>query len=112
MNVGDTGHTGGIFPISSEETRETEGEEHYRQKSGIETTANSVYTILQQEQQQPIGHQHNLLYSCYHCDNFETNTKQDYESHVIFRHPHMPGYPSKADLRMLGIQGKGKEWEI
>jgi hypothetical protein len=38
------------------------------------------------------------LYYCYYCDNFETSIKQDYESHVILRHPGKLCYPSKADL--------------
>jgi hypothetical protein len=55
----------------------------------------------------------NLLYSCYYCDNFETNIKQDYERHVVLKHPGGKlCYPSKVDLEILGIEGKGKEWEI
>jgi hypothetical protein len=91
---------------------ESRGEEKQQQKSTREATTNTGYAILQ-EQEQAIGHQHNLLYSCYYCGNFETNTKQDYGSHVVLRHPGGKlCYPSKADLEVLGIQPKGKDWEI
>jgi replicative DNA helicase Mcm len=52
-----------------------------------------------------------FLYSCYYCGNFETNTKQGYEIHVVNTHPRKLCYPSKADLEILGIHPKGKEWE-
>ena len=78
----DIGETGVIFPISLEETR-GEGEEHQRQKSSTEATTNTVYTILEQ----PRSHHQSSRYSCYYCYNFETNIKQDYESHVVLKHP-------------------------
>ena len=52
-----------------------------------------------------------LLYSCYYCDNFETNIEIDYQRHGILKHSGKPCYPSKADLELLGIQGQGKAWE-
>jgi hypothetical protein len=79
-----------------EESRGAEGGEHHGQKSTAEVTTNTVYTILQQ---QPPNPYRNSLYSCYYYDNFETNIKQDYESHVV--NTHAGGklcYPSKADL--------------
>jgi integrase-like protein len=97
-DIGENGETGDIFPISSEETRGAEGEEehhHQQHKSSTQSATNAIYTILQQE---PISHQHNPLYSCYYCDNFETNTKQDYDGHVVLRHPGKLCYPSKTDL--------------
>jgi hypothetical protein len=75
-----------------------------------EPNTNTVYTTLQQQQ---TGNHNNSLYSCYYCDNFETNNKRDYESHVVLRHPRGKlCYPSKADLKLPGIQPKGKDWEI
>jgi hypothetical protein len=53
-----------------------------------------------------------LLYSCYYCDNFETSKELDYQQHVLLKHHGKLCYPSKANLELLGIQGKGKEWEI
>jgi hypothetical protein len=107
--IGDTGHTGGIIPIPPEESR---GEEKRQQKSSIQSaTTNTVYTILQ-EQHQPSNPFHNLLYSCYYCDNFETNTKQDYQQHVLLKHPGKLCYPSKADLTKFGLEPKGKESEV
>jgi predicted transcriptional regulator len=50
-------------------------------------------------------------YSCYYCDNFKTNSKYDYETHVIMRHGHSPAYPNKAELEKLGLEAQGKSWE-
>jgi hypothetical protein len=52
-----------------------------------------------------------LDYSCYYCQDFQTNVKHDYEHHVIAVHPRKPAYPCKADLNRLAIEAKGKEWE-
>jgi hypothetical protein len=54
-----------------------------------------------------------LHYQCYYCDSFKTNSKDDYESHVINKHGlGHPCYPCKADLERLGIKAQGKSWEI
>jgi len=64
-------------------------------------------------QEQQLNHNSSVLYSCYYCDNFETDIEKDCESHVILRHPGGKlCYPSKADLDLMGIQPKGKSWEI
>lgn len=55
---------------------------------------------------------HASLFESYHCDSFQTNVKENYERHVILKHPGKPVYPSKAALARLGMEGKGKEWEI
>jgi hypothetical protein len=36
----------------------------------------------------------------------------DYESHVVMKHPGKLAYPGKAYLERLGIEAKGKSWEI
>ena len=57
-------------------------------------------------------------YSCYKCikDNhgtpvYETNSKSDYERHVINNHPKTLCYPNKADLELHGWEPQGKDWE-
>jgi hypothetical protein len=51
-------------------------------------------------------------YSCYYCDSFTTNSKDDYESHVIREHGlKHPCYPSKPDLEKLELKAQGKTWE-
>lgn len=51
-------------------------------------------------------------YSCYYCDSFKTDSKEDYESHVINKHGlGHPCYPSKPDLEKQGLKAQGKEWE-
>jgi hypothetical protein len=54
----------------------------------------------------------NLLYSCRYCDNFETDIEEDYQRHVLLKHPGKLCYPSKADLTKFGLEPKGKEWEV
>ena len=52
-------------------------------------------------------------YQCYYCDNFKTNSNDDYEHHVIKKHGQgHPCYPSKADLEKLGLRAQEKNWEI
>ena len=76
---------------------------------------NATQATQQQEQQQEavaVVEQNNLAFSCYYCSNFQTNVEGDYEHHVISVHPRKPSYPSKPDLKRLGVEAKGKEWEI
>ena len=88
---------------------EREGQDHQGQKSRTEATATkSVYTILQQEQ--PSNH-HNLLYSCYYCDNFETNLESEYKRHVILKHPGGSYAILLKQMDLMEIQPKGKNWE-
>jgi hypothetical protein len=54
----------------------------------------------------------NFLYSCYYCTSCETNDKGHYESHVVLKHPGRLAYPTRAYLEKLGIQSKGKSWEM
>jgi hypothetical protein len=51
-------------------------------------------------------------FECYYCKVFHTNIKEDYERHVISDHPGKLCYPSRADLARLGLEPKGKDWEI
>jgi hypothetical protein len=37
-------------------------------------------------------------YSCYYCD-FRTNNKDDYEQHVIIKHPGRLAYPNNPDRK-------------
>jgi hypothetical protein len=49
---------------------------------------------------------------CYHCNNFQTNNKDYYESHNITNHYGLPAYPTIIDLQSHGLQAQGKSWEI
>jgi replicative DNA helicase Mcm len=53
-----------------------------------------------------------ISFDCYYCDNYKTNSRDEYERHVILKHPTKPCYPGKADLEKLGLTGKGQNWEI
>ncbi len=53
----------------------------------------------------------NFLYSCYYCD-YETNNKNEYESHIVLKHLGKLSYPGKKYLEKLGLQLKGKNWEM
>jgi hypothetical protein len=49
----------------------------------------------------------NFLFPCYYCD-YHSNVKDDYERHVVLKHPGKLAYPGKAYLERLGIEPKGK----
>jgi hypothetical protein len=95
--IGDTGGTGDILlnPMGGY-TKLAE--------NNINTT-----TIVRQQQQQQ---QQQFRFECYYCDIFKTDTKKDYESHVVLKHPRKPCYPSRAYLDRFGLDAKGKDWEI
>jgi proteasome lid subunit RPN8/RPN11 len=56
--------------------------------------------------------QETSIYDCYYCTSFKTDIKKDYEKHVVFTHPERPCYPSRADLKKLGLKSQEKNWEI
>jgi len=49
----------------------------------------------------------NFLFTCYYCD-YHSNVKDDYERHVVFKHPGKLAYPGKAYLERIGVEPKGK----
>jgi hypothetical protein len=85
---------------------------HAQNRSSIDTIdilqdINSIQkTELIQSVEEP------LYYSCYHCDDFHTNSERDYERHVMSNHQKTtsdvdhPCYPCKADLERLGLIGR------
>ena len=88
-DIGDTGGTGGIL-LSS--------------RDGCTTLSEKNTTVIQQQRQ--------LKFDCYYCNIFQTNNKEEYESHVVLRHPGRPCYPSKPNLARFELEAKGKEWEM
>jgi hypothetical protein len=93
--IGDTGHTGGILlnPMGG-----------YTKLA--ENNINTATIVRQQQQQQQ------FRFECYYCDIFKTDIKEDYERHVVLKHPGKPYYPSRAYLDRFGLDAKGKDWEI
>jgi hypothetical protein len=69
--------------------------------------SNTTNTITDQQEIQKFA------FECYYCkgSNFRTNDENDYQRHVIKKHPGKPCYPSKADLKRLGLKAQEKEWE-
>jgi hypothetical protein len=51
-----------------------------------------------------------LLFLRYYCD-YNADSKDDYERHVIMRHGRSPAYPNKAEIEKLGLKAQGKDWE-
>jgi hypothetical protein len=49
-------------------------------------------------------------YSSYYCD-YNADSKDDYEAHVVMRHGHSSAYPNKAEIEKLGLKTQGKSWE-
>ena len=50
---------------------------------------------------------------CYYCDEtFNEIGKQEYEKHVLSRHPKKQCYPGLSDIKKLSLTPKGMPWEI
>lgn len=47
---------------------------------------------------------------CYHCNVNGFNSK-DYENHGIRHHIGLTLYPSPADMKALGLEPQGVQWE-
>jgi len=58
------------------------------------------------------SNRNNLIYLCYHCGNFQTDSAPDYEKHIVKNHHCKPAYPSKAEIEQYGLKAQGKKWEI
>lgn len=48
---------------------------------------------------------------CYHCDLHDFDSKSDYESHCVLRHPKKPGYPNSVDIQALNLIPQMMSWE-
>ena len=53
-----------------------------------------------------------LIFSCYHCNNFQTYDEYEYVNHGIMRHLKKPMFRSKADLQKNGLNPQRKSCEI
>jgi hypothetical protein len=51
-------------------------------------------------------------FDCYSSQNVQTDSKEDYELHVIQIKWPKVSYPNKTSLEKKGIEGKGRPWEI
>lgn len=49
---------------------------------------------------------------CYYCLYDKFTSKEQYERHVLLKHPKKLCYPGTSDLELLGIQGQNMPWEI
>ena len=52
------------------------------------------------------------LFKCYHCNYFQTDNEEHYESHIKANHDKLPAYPSIADLEKHRLEPQSKSWEI
>jgi predicted transcriptional regulator len=48
---------------------------------------------------------------CYHCNISGFNSKEHYESHGIRHHIGLTLYPGPADMKALGLEPQGMQWE-
>jgi hypothetical protein len=49
---------------------------------------------------------------CYYCSqSFDKISKQDYEKHIVHKHPGKPGYPGPEDIEFYKLTPKGMDWE-
>lgn len=54
------------------------------------------------------NNQQEVEYDCYYCDKYQTNSKDNYEIHVLQKHTGKVCYPNKLSLEKMQIKGKGK----
>jgi hypothetical protein len=52
------------------------------------------------------------LYSCYYCEDFNTNNRDYYEHHGSREHFGKPIFPTKTEIEKYDLKPQGKEWEI
>jgi hypothetical protein len=79
---------------------------------GILLISRDGCTILVEKHTTVIQQQRQLKFDYYYCNIFQTNNKEEYESHIVLRHPGRPCYPSKPDLARFELDAKRKEWEM
>jgi hypothetical protein len=86
-------------------------EEEYTKSSNnligdmIETTQNVSHASHASQQPEYPSH-------CYYCDEiFNGIGVQSYKKHVIQKHPKMPCFPGKADLKLYSLRAQGFWWE-
>jgi hypothetical protein len=48
---------------------------------------------------------------CYHCNVNGFSSREHYESHGIRHHVGLTLYPGPADLKALGLEPQGMQWE-
>ena len=95
-----------------DDTDGTEGSSHGSDnfKSDIEREEEKTNALPKPSE--PSGHQPVPAFppKCYHCDFSSYETKQDYESHCVLRHPGKTAYPGPADIKE-GLTVQGMVWE-
>ena len=52
------------------------------------------------------------LFKCYYCEDFNTNNRDYYESHVMLEHFGRPAFPTETEIEKYGLKAQGKEWEV
>lgn len=48
---------------------------------------------------------------CYYCNVSPFGNVDAYETHIVTKHPLMPGYPGPADLKALRLNPQHMPWE-
>lgn len=48
---------------------------------------------------------------CYYCDINPFGNVDEYERHIVMKHPGMPGYPGPCDIKKLSLKPQGMYWE-
>jgi hypothetical protein len=48
-----------------------------------------------------------LIFPHYYCD-YGTNDEDDYERHVVIKHPGKLAYPNKPEIEKLGLKPQGR----
>lgn len=48
---------------------------------------------------------------CYYCTIRDFISLNEYECHIVTRHPNLPGFPNSADIEFYGLEKQDMPWE-
>ena len=84
-----------------------------QEKSAVLSTQNNESTPLYPVISVPIVpiSVPSVSFECYYC-NFKTDMENQYRRHVVNNHHNKAAYPTKAEIESLGLESKGRHWEI
>jgi hypothetical protein len=97
------------FEISHFQNAKITSESQQSQYNNIKNTIEGSEEVRNLNDTQNIAQ--SLIFPCYYCD-YGTNDEDDYERHVIMKHPSKVAYPNKLEVEKLGLKAQGKSWEI
>jgi hypothetical protein len=97
------------FEISHFQNAKITSESQQSQYNNIKNTIEDSEELTNLNDAQNIAQ--SLIFQCYYCDSFKTDSEKDYYLHVVLKHPGRLAYPNKAEIEKRGLKPQGKDWE-